>query len=121
MRCSVTILLMATAIAGCASSATASSTPALEKAFGATVVSTYPDGRKAELWLRRDGTYAALGRGGAPSSGRWSLVGTNICLRQQKPFWAPFSFCTPVPDRPAWTAKAITGETMQLTLVSGRR
>jgi len=120
MRCSVTILLLAAAIAGCAASSTAAAAPTLEKAFGATVVSTYPDGRKAELWLRRDGTYTALGRRGDPSSGRWTLAGANICLRQQKPFWAPFSFCTPVPDRPAWTAKAITGETMRLTLVSGR-
>ena len=29
-------------------------------AFGSTIVSTYPDGRQAELWLKRDGTYDRL-------------------------------------------------------------
>jgi hypothetical protein len=41
-------------------------TSPLELAFSNTIVSTYPDGRKAKLWLNRDGSYrrrdAAAGR-----------------------------------------------------------
>ena len=31
-------------------------------AFGNTIVSTYPDGRQAQLWLHPDGSYTAEGR-----------------------------------------------------------
>jgi hypothetical protein len=94
----------------------------LEEAFGATIVSTYPDGRQAELWLKRDGAYLSEGRRHDRSSGTWQIKDDKLCLRQHAPFPAPFSFCTAVPsgslDKP-WQSKAFTGETITVRLVKG--
>jgi len=98
----------------------------LEQAFGSTIVSTYPDGRQAELWLKRDGSYTAEGRRHDRSSGRWQVKddkgGPKLCLKQHAPFPAPFSYCTGVPqgglDRP-WTGKAYTGEQIRIRLEKG--
>ena len=101
--------------------ATASPGP-VQAAFGNTILSTYPDGRKAALWLRPDGEYALKGRRGDHSSGRWTIKGAKLCLRQARPFPVIFSFCSPIPTNltaGSWTAKAFTGETVQLQLVHG--
>ena len=97
----------------------------LEKAFGSTIVSTYPDGRQAELWLKRDGTYDMEGRRHDRSNGTWQIKsekeGAKLCFKQRHPFPAPFSYCTPAPetlDRP-WNAKAVTGEQISVRLVRG--
>jgi hypothetical protein len=94
----------------------------LDKAFGSTIVSTYPDGRQGELWLQRDGTYTAAGRRLDRSNGHWQIKGDKLCLKQQRPIAAPFSFCTPLPsggiDKP-WTGKAYTGEAINIRLVKG--
>lgn len=98
----------------------------LEKAFGSTIISTYPDGREAELWLKRDGSYTAEGRRHDRSSGTWQIKqdksGDKLCLKQHRPFPAPFTFCTGVPeggtDKP-WTGKAPTGEKTSIRLVKG--
>ena len=95
----------------------------LAPAFDNTIVSTYPDGRTAELWLNRDGSYAAEGRRHDRSSGHWTVKGDKICLRQSKPWAPPFGFCTPMFQGDVgstWTAKAVTGETIHVTLVAGR-
>lgn len=91
-------------------------------AFGNTVVSTYPDGRKAHLRMNADGTYTATGRRGKPSSGTWSVKGEKVCLKQKKPTPAPFTYCTPAPTGGVgtrWQAKAVTGEPIVVTLVKG--
>ena len=105
----------------------AASTPAAakgaESAFGNTVVSTYPDGRTAKLWLESGGGYTAVGRRGKPSSGRWTLKGQRICLKQTRPVRAPFSYCTDFPDGgvgASWKGKAVTGEPITIQLVKGR-
>ena len=94
----------------------------LEKAFGSTILSTYPDGRQAELWLERDGSYTAIGRRKDHSSGRWTVKDDKLCLRQQKPIAAPFSFCTAVPaegiEKP-WIGRAWTGEQINIKLIQG--
>lgn len=95
----------------------------LQAAFGNTIVSTYPDGRQAKLWLEADGTYKAAGRRGKPSSGRWNVKGEQICLRQSRPFPAPKSYCTPLVDGAVgtrWSGKAVTGEPVKLELAPGR-
>ena len=95
----------------------------LEKAFGATIVSTYPDGRQAELWLERDGGYRMESRRHDHSDGHWQIKDDKLCLKQAHPFPAPFSFCTPAPatlDKP-WTAKSVTGDLVVLKLVEGAR
>lgn len=94
--------------------------PDVSAAFGNTVVSTYPDGRKGHLWINADGTYAATGRRKKPSSGTWSVKGAKICLKQKKPSAAPFSYCTTAPvGAESWTAKAITGEKITVRIVPG--
>jgi hypothetical protein len=102
----------------------ASAEPAtVEKAFGNTIVSTYPDGRKGELWLQPGGAYTAEGRRHDPSSGHWTVKGDRLCLKQSKPIFAPFSFCTPMPSGgvgSTWSAKAVTGEQISVKLVKGR-
>lgn len=63
-------------------------------AFGNTILSTYPDGRTAELRLK-----------------------------QVHPFAPPISFRTPIPSSgfsAAWSAKAVSGEPIKITLVKGR-
>jgi hypothetical protein len=94
----------------------------LAPAFGKTVVSTYPDGRTAKLWLKADGTYQGQGRRGGPSSGRWTVKGDRVCFRQQRPTSIPFSHCAPLPAADAgasWTGKAATGERIRLQIVPG--
>ena len=97
--------------------------PDVSPAFGNTVVSTYPDGRKAHLWLAEDGSYTPTGRRKTPSSGVWSVKGGKVCLKQKKPMAAPFTYCTAAPSGgvgASWKAKAVTGEPVTVTLVKGR-
>ena len=104
-------------------SAVLANTTALAPAFGNTVLSTYPDGRTARLWLQPDGTYRAQGRRKTFSSGRWTLKGEKICLRQHKPRSIPFTFCTQIKRGgvgTTWTDKAVTGERITVKLVAGR-
>lgn len=101
----------------------AAAAPPIEAAFGNTVISTYPDGRTQALWLNRDGTYTAKGRRGTPSSGRWTLKGDEVCLKQLKPFPAPITYCTHVPANAAsatWTSKAVNGQPIKLQVVKGK-
>lgn len=103
-----------------ASGAAAAPAPStVQRAFGNTVVSTYPDGRTALLWLKPDGTYSAKGRRRTPSSGTWALKGARMCLKQLKPMRAPFSYCTGLPSGSAWQAKAVTGEPITVRVEPG--
>jgi len=116
---SIAALALAASLIG--SAADAAPSP-LSKAFGNTIVSTYPDGRTGRLWLQPGGAYTAEGRRGDPSSGRWSLKGAKVCLKQSKPIWTPFTFCTAIPSGgvgAAWSAKAVTGEAIRVKLVAG--
>ena len=91
--------------------------PALEKAFQGTIVSTYPDGRKAELWMKPDGTFTSMGRRQDRHSGRWSVKGDKVCFKR-----GLFGYCTAVPTgESAFTTKAVTGETIQVRLEPGRK
>lgn len=95
----------------------------VEAAFGNTVVSTYPDGRTAMLWLKPDHTYDAVGRRRTASSGVWTLKGNKVCLKQKKPRAVPFTYCTAVPSGgvgASWSGKAVTGEKIKIKLVAGR-
>ena len=106
-----------------ASPALAAGSADLRPAFSNTIVSTYPDGRKAKLWLNSDGSYRAQGRRGKPSSGKWSVKGEKLCLKQQKPMAGPFPYCTPIKTGgvgTSWTGKAVTGERIRIQLVAGR-
>lgn len=114
--------LMLSAASGAAFAADRTDDGRLKEAFGSTIISTYPDGRQAELWILEDGTYKAEGRRHEFSDGAWQIKGEKVCLKQRHPFPAPFSFCTPVPatlDKP-WTGKAYTGEAINIRLVKGR-
>lgn len=89
--------------------------PQLEKAFHGTIVSTYPDGRKAELWLKPDGSYVSEGRRHDRHSGHWSMRGEKVCFKRMI-----FTYCTAIPNGNEFTAKAVTGETIRVRLEPGR-
>ncbi len=94
----------------------------LAPALGNTIVSTHPDGRKARLWLARDGRYDAESRAGKRSGGTWKVKGDKLCLHQHNPFPIPISYCKPIPaeaiGRP-WRDKAVTGEMVSNEIVPG--
>ena len=89
--------------------------PALDKAFKGTIVSTYPDGRIAKLWMNPGGTYTSEGRRHDRHSGRWSVKGDKVCFKR-----GLFGYCTAMPSDSSFTTKAVTGETIQVRLVPGR-
>ena len=116
-------LLVAAGLLAAASPGLAEGSGGIAAAFGNTIVSTYPDGRKGELWLKRDGSYAAEGRRHDRSRGHWTLKGEKLCLKQSHPIPVPFSYCTPVIHGGVgsrWTGKAVSGEPIQIQLVRGR-
>ena len=93
-------------------------TEAVKRAFGNTIVTTYPDGRHGYLWLKEDGSFTTMGRHKTQSTGKWRIKGDQVCLKRQHPP-APFSYCTPAPQGDSWPAKAVTGEKLQAKLVKG--
>jgi len=96
---------------------------AIKAAFGNTIISTYPDGRTAELWLQPGGDYTAEGRRHDRSSGHWKLKGEKLCLKQSHPIPVPFTFCTPVAAArmgASWAGKAVSGEPIRIKLVRGK-
>jgi hypothetical protein len=97
---------------------TAANAPSsLDMAFTSTIVSTYPDGRTAELWMSPSGTYISEGRRHDRHHGRWSVKGDKVCFKR-----GIFGYCTPIPTGPgSFTTKAVTGERIQVRLVPGRR
>lgn len=104
-------------VGGLALLTAASSPPALEKAFNGTIVSTYPDGRTAELWMYPGGVYTSMGRRHDRHSGHWKLKGDRVCFRR-----GLFGYCTALPTGAApFTTKAVTGETIRVRLLPGRR
>jgi hypothetical protein len=114
--------LMSSAALAATSGSPVAGSSEVEKAFGNTLVSTYPDGRTAELWLQADGAYSAKGRRGDASSGHWSVKGEKLCLSQSRPLPVPFHYCTSIPKggmAKAWSAKAVTGEKIRVKLVKG--
>ena len=101
----------------------ASDRVSLEPAFGNTIVSIHPDGRRAKLWLNRDNSYSAQGRRGQKSAGVWRLKGGKLCLTQRKPIPLPFHYCKVLPKVRVgghWSDIAVTGERVQNRLAAGR-
>lgn len=94
----------------------------ISAAFGNTIVSTYPDKRTALLWMKPDGSYTAAGRRKTPSSGKWAMKDEKICLKQQRPFPVPVTYCfdlTKGAPTTGWEARAVTGEPIRVTIVKG--
>ena len=95
----------------------------LQAAFRNTLVSTYPDGRTARLWLAEDGQYEGQDRRGGRNAGVWRVRDGKLCLSQRRPLPMPGQFCTPivrVAVGGSWSTRAMTGETIRVTLVAGR-
>jgi len=118
-------LLLAPGLAQAATAAPAAAmSQGVAAAFGNTVKAQYPDGRFQRLWIRPDGSWEAVGRRGYWSSGKWSLKDNGkVCLKQAKPFPAPFKYCTDFPTAggvgAVWTSKDMSGEPIRLTVVRG--
>ena len=119
-------LIFSLATVGLASADKADAEPAphgLAAAFGNTVKATYRDGRAQRYWFQADGTWRAIGRRGTASSGKWTQAGEKVCLKQSKPFSAPFKYCTHFPDSgllgSSWPAKDAGGGKITLSLVKG--
>jgi hypothetical protein len=106
-----------------AQAATAAETARLSPVFGNTVKALYPDGKAQRLWFKADGTWEAVGRRGKWSAGKWSVKDDKICLKQSKPFPAPFKYCTAFPANGGpgvvWTSRDMYGEPIRLTVVKG--
>ena len=116
------LLALALAAAPLTAHAEAGGAPVVDlvrKAFGNTIVSTYPDGRTALLWLKASGEYSGKGRHRTSYSGAWTAKGDKLCLRQSRPIPLPFSFCTPIPSGSSWTGRAVTGEPVTFRLLPG--
>lgn len=91
-------------------------------AFGNTIVSTYPDKRTAYLWLQADGDYTGSSRRKTAMAGRWELKGDKICFKQKEPFPSPINYCLDLSSgspTTGWSAKAVTGEPIRVTIVKG--
>lgn len=92
-------------------------------AFGNTVKALYADGKFQRLWFRADGTWEAIGRKGSATAGKWSLKDEKVCLKQSRPFPAPFRYCTAFPATGGlgvvWTSHDWQGEPIKLTVVKG--
>lgn len=104
--------------------AAARADPRLEPAFGNTIVSTYRDGRVGKLWLEPNGAYRGEGRSGRVSIGTWRVDGDRLCMRQRRPFPAPFSYCTAIVPGGVgarWSGRAPDGEPINIQLVAGRQ
>ncbi len=116
----------ALAMAGASLSPALAATAAqlLEPALGNMIVSTHPDGRKAKLWLSRDGSYTAEGRAGQRSGGIWKVKGDKLCLTQRRPIGIPIPNCKPVPKvaigKP-WRDVAVNGEPVTNEVVRARK
>jgi hypothetical protein len=95
----------------------------LAAAFGNTVKALYRDGRAQRLWFKADGTWEAIGRRGTWSAGKWRLKDEKVCLKQSRPFPAPFQYCTEFPAQgglgAVWTSRDMAGEPIRLTVVKG--
>jgi hypothetical protein len=106
-----------------ATAAEAAEPRGLQAAFGNTVKAIYPDGRAQRIWFSPDGAWEAIGRRGKWSSGKWSVKEDKVCLKQSKPFPAPFKYCTAFPTNGApgvfWTSRDMNGEPIRLTVVKG--
>lgn len=125
-----TIALIVAATIGCgaaglaaaADTDTPAGTSAVRGAFGNTIVETYPDGRKARIWLKSDGTYSGEGRKNDVSSGHWNVKSGQLCFHQSHPFAFGASYCTPIPKvgmGEPWQAKAFTGEEITVKVEHG--
>jgi hypothetical protein len=91
-------------------------------AFGNTIVETYPDGRKAAVWLKSDGTYTGQGRKRDMSSGHWVVKKGQLCFHQSHPFAFGATYCTPIPKvglGEPWQTKAFTGEEITVRVEPG--
>lgn len=116
-----TALLLATTVASISlSPMTTFAASPVEAAFGNTIVSTYPSGRSTRLWLNRNGTYEGQRTNGKRTTGKWTLKGGKVCLKQNG---LPLTFCSRIPPGKvgtSWSSKSPKGEPLRNRLVSGR-
>jgi hypothetical protein len=122
-RSMLTLLLASALLAGPLLAGSALAAPDLTPAFKGTIVSTYPSGRSAKLFLNRDGSYTGIGAKGAHYAGTWKLKGEKVCLKQTKPTPSLFTFCQSIPNvgpGGTWASKSPKGEPLKNRLEPSR-
>lgn len=124
------IILIAAASLGCSAAGLALAADSngqtgaslVSGAFGNTIVEIYPDGQRAEIWLKADGTYTGEGRRHDMSNGHWNVRNGQLCFHQSHPFAFGVTYCTPIPKvglGQPWQAKAYTGEEITVKVEPG--
>ena len=119
---SILPLTVASLLALTATQAAADTQAMVSKAFGNTIILTYPDGRKGYTYLQSDGSYTGEGRRKDPSAGHWHIKGEKLCFKQSRPMAVPFPYCFAVPAsgiEKGFKIKAPTGETAQVSFAHG--
>lgn len=115
--------VLAAAVSFAALNAQASELSRVAAAFGNTVMSVYPDGRSQKIWLHPDGLWDGTSRRNEALSGKWTLKGDKVCLRQLKPPTLPFSYCTAFPEDAhvgvTWASRDMGGTPIKLTVLKG--
>jgi hypothetical protein len=114
------LLLLAAVAAPLTAAAAPASPPELEAAFANTIVSTYPSGRSAKLWLNRDGSFTGQGAKGARTRGKWAVKDGRLCLTTSPVL--P-SYCSPlvkVKLGGRWNSVSLKNEPLRNRLVRGR-
>ena len=96
----------------------------IERAFGNTLVSQYPDGGWVRHWFNPDGSYTARFSSGRTISARWRVEGDRVCLNNISPAIMMISrFCSPMIEAGVgerWESRDPLGRRVTNVLQRGR-
>jgi hypothetical protein len=96
----------------------------IERTFGNTLVSRYPDGGWVRHWFNADGSYSARFSSGRTVSARWRVEGDRVCLNNISPAMMMISrFCSPMIEAgvgDSWTSRDPLGRRVTNVLQRGR-
>lgn len=100
------------------------SSAGIDRAFGNTVLSRYPDGGWVKHWFNPDGTYTAQFSDGRRLTAEWRVEGDRICLRNIRPNMLIPRFCTAMIEADVgdtWNSRDPLGRRVQNVLLAGRQ
>lgn len=124
MRKTRSTLALAGLVAVAASAVPLSASAEIERAFGDTLVSQYPDGGWVQHWFNPDGSYTARLSSGRTISARWWVEGDQVCLNNISPAIMMISrFCSPMIEAgvgESWVSRDPLGRRVTNVLQRGR-